>query len=118
MIHVFVGTKAQFIKMAPIMQELDRRCIIYNFIDAGQHAELTGDLIQQFGLRKPDVFLREERTNIDTVVQAMAWATKSLSHIALHRDKIYEGIFRGEHGICLIHGDTLTTLLSLLYAKR
>ena len=118
MIHVLVGTKAQFIKTAPIVQELDRRGIVFNFINAGQHAGLTGDLIQQFGLREPDVFLREERTNIDTIVQALVWATKCVSDIVLHRDRICEEVFRGEQGICLIHGDTLTTLLSLLYAKR
>lgn len=56
MIHVFVGTKAQFIKMAPIMHELDGRGVPYNFIDAGQHAALTGGLTRQFGLREPDVF--------------------------------------------------------------
>ena len=50
MIHIFVGTKAQFIKMMPIMQSLDARGIVYNFIDAGQHAGLTMELINQFGL--------------------------------------------------------------------
>ena len=118
MIHVFVGTKAQFIKMAPIMQELDRRGIIYNFIDAGQHAGITGDLIEQFGLRQPDVFLREKRGNIDTLFQAFNWVFSSLWRITLSRTQVYEQVFGGDGGICLIHGDTLTTLLSLLYAKR
>ncbi|MBN1579255.1 MAG: UDP-N-acetylglucosamine 2-epimerase [Anaerolineae bacterium] len=118
MIHVFVGTKAQFIKMAPIMQELDRRGIDYNLIDAGQHAGLTGDLIQQLGLRAPDVFLRAHRTNIDTVSEAVGWTLRHLSMIAFGRERIRQQVFRGKEGICLIHGDTLTTLLSLLYAKR
>ncbi len=118
MIHVFVGTKAQLIKMAPIMQELARRRIAYNFIDAGQHGELTGELAQEFGLREPDVLLRPERNNINTVLKAVAWTTKSLSHIAIKRRQVFQEIFRGEQGICLIHGDTLTTMFSLLYAKR
>ena len=118
MIHIFVGTKAQFIKMAPIMRELDQRSINYNFIDSGQHAGLTGDLIQQFGLRKPDIFLRKERTNIDTIPQAISWSAKSAKHLIARREEILKGIFQGERGICLIHGDTLSTLFSLLYAKR
>lgn len=118
MIHVFVGTKAQFIKMAPIMHELDRRGLPYNFIDAGQHAAFTGNLTRQFGLREPDVFLREESTNIDNTFQAINWAAQALGHIAFQREKIYHRVFRGEEGICLVHGDTLTTLISLLYAKR
>lgn len=118
MIHVFVGTKAQFIKMAPVMHELDGRGVPYNFIDAGQHAAFTGDLIRQFGLRGPDVFLREESTNIDNTMQAINWTAKTVLQVAFNREKCYQRVFRGEKGICLIHGDTLTTLISLLYAKR
>lgn len=118
MIHVFAGTKAQFIKMAPIMQELDRRGIKYNFIDAGQHAGLTGDLVDQFGLRRPDVFLRDDRDSIETLSQALVWTGGNVWRILTRRMQIRELVFRGEPGICLIHGDTLTTLLSLLYAKR
>lgn len=118
MIHIFVGTKAQFIKMAPIMKELDRRGIHYNFIDAGQHGDLTGDLRRQFGLREPDVRLRPVRDNINTLGRAVNWTTKSLGEIVFARREIYQRIFFREPGICLIHGDTLTTLLALLYAKR
>ena len=60
MIHIFIGTKAQFIKMAPIMQKLNEKRVAYNFIDSGQHAGITSDLIKQFGLRPPDVYLRNK----------------------------------------------------------
>ena len=33
MIHIAIGTKAQFIKMAPIMQNLKKRDVNFNFID-------------------------------------------------------------------------------------
>lgn len=118
MIHIFAGTKAQFIKMAPIMLELNRKSIVYNLIDAGQHAELTAEITRQFGLREADAFLRSGQTNINTVLEAFAWAGKSLVQIAFRRRYLYQRLFRGESGICLIHGDTLTTLLSLLCAKR
>ncbi len=118
MIHVFVGTKAQLIKMAPVMQELTRRNIPYNFIDAGQHAALTGNLIEQFNLRKPDVQLRQSEASITTLFQAITWTTGSLLKIVFRRKEIFQDVFKGRGGICLIHGDTLTTLLSLFYAKR
>jgi UDP-N-acetylglucosamine 2-epimerase (non-hydrolysing) len=118
MIHIFVGTKAQFIKMAPIMQELNRRDIAYRFINAGQHAEYIEDLIRQFELPKPDVSLRKERSNINTLGQATKWTMGNLKQLASRRTQTYEKLFGGWDGICLIHGDTLTTLFSLLYAKR
>jgi UDP-N-acetylglucosamine 2-epimerase (non-hydrolysing) len=118
MIHVFIGTKAQFIKMAPILRELQRRGKSFNLIDAGQHAGLTGELLRQFGIGAPDVVLRRERSNIRTVPQALAWSIRHFFHILFTRQRNLRRIFRNEKGICLIHGDTLTTLLSLLYAKR
>lgn len=118
MIHIFVGTKAQVIKMAPIMLELDRRGIPYNFIDAGQHGGMSGDLIKQFGLRDPDVRLRQNGTSIATVPQALAWTARALGRLAVAPGQVRRQVFQARDGICLIHGDTLTTLLSLIYARR
>ena len=118
MIHIFVGTKAQFIKMAPIMMELNKREIPYNLIDAGQHGGLTGDLLEQFELENPDVYLRSEKTTIKTIWQAIKWTTNNLFQIVFKPKNISKNIFQNEKGVCLIHGDTLTTLISLLYAKR
>lgn len=118
MIHVFIGTKAQFIKMAPILQELRKRGKSFNLIDAGQHAGLTGELLRQFGIGEPDVVLRRERSNIKTVPQALAWSIRHFLHILFTPRRNRRRIFRNEKGVCLIHGDTLTTLISLLYAKR
>jgi len=118
MIHIFVGTKAQFIKMMPIVRTLEMRQIAYNFIDTGQHASLTGDLTEQFGLRQPDIILRQERTDISTIAQAIRWTIRHLVWLTLKHKLICKKIFKEENGICLIHGDTLTTLISLFYAKR
>jgi len=118
MIHIFIGTKAQFIKMAPIMQKLNERGIAYNFIDSGQHAGITNDLIKQFGLRPPDVYLRNNSGNIRTIPQALLWSTRSLSLPLFSPKQSLRIIFNNEVGICLIHGDTLSTLISLIYAKR
>jgi len=118
MIHIFVGTKAQLIKMAPIMQELDRRVVAYNFIDSGQHAGLMRDLLDEFELRAPDVCLRAQPTSIATLGQALLWATRHLGRASLRRGRVFQEVFSGERGVCLIHGDTLTTLVSLVCAKR
>ena len=118
MIHVFIGTKAQFIKMAPILQEILKRGKSFNLIDSGQHAGLTGELLRQFGIGEPDVVLRLERSNIKTVPQALAWSIRHFFYILFTPRRNLRRIFRNEKGVCLIHGDTLTTLISLLYAKR
>jgi len=118
MIHIFIGTKAQFIKMAPIMQKLNEKRVAYNFIDSGQHAGITSDLIKQFGLRPPDVYLRNKTGNIRTIPQALMWSTRNLSQPVFSPKQSLKNIFKNQEGICLIHGDTLSTLISLIYAKR
>lgn len=118
MIHIFVGTKAQLIKMMPIVKALDRKGINYNFINTGQHAALTSDLIKQFDLRQPDVFMREIHTNINNLFQAMAWTMLHFIQLIFNHKRICRKIFKDKDGICLIHGDTLSTLISLFYAKR
>lgn len=119
MIHVFIGTKAQFIKMMPVMKELQRRGIAYHLIDAGQHGSLTRDLVKEFGLPRPAVSIRGSHTHtISSIPQAVRWGFQNLYRLAGNRTALRTRFFKGEEGICLIHGDTLTTLISLLYAKR
>lgn len=118
MIHIFIGTKAQLIKMAPVMQRLDEKGVTYNFIDSGQHGGITNDLIRQFKLRQPDVYLRDKSENIRTIPQALMWSTRNLSQPLLNPRQSFKKIFNNQNGICLIHGDTLSTLISLFYAKR
>ena len=118
MIHIFVGTNAQLIKMAPIMRELDALGCEYNFIDAGQHIENTQEYVNVFGLRNPDVSLRSGHHNITTVPQSVWWFLQSLWLWLSGKNQIRDDVFRGHGGICLVHGDTLTTLISTLYAKR
>ena len=48
MITILIGTKAQLVKMAPIMKELSNRKIPYRFVLTGQHTETIDDLISAF----------------------------------------------------------------------
>ncbi|NPV04075.1 MAG: hypothetical protein HPY67_05010 [Syntrophaceae bacterium] len=119
MIHVFIGTKAQFIKTAPLMMEMNRRGLPFHLIETGQHAAITADLAGEFGLRGADTHLRPRAANIATLGQAALWTLETLLRLLTPREDLARTIFRGDRkGVCIIHGDTLTTLFSLLYAKR
>ncbi len=118
MIHIFIGTKAQFIKTAPIIRELDARKISYNLIDSGQHAEISGKLIKLFGLRQPDVRLRQSQEDIVSLAKAVSWTCKWVLKAVFQPQWVRRNLFRNQPGICLIHGDTLSTALALFLAKR
>jgi UDP-N-acetylglucosamine 2-epimerase len=47
-LHVFIGTKAQYIKTAPLLRSMQRAGIDYNLIDSGQHAEFAKGLRKEF----------------------------------------------------------------------
>jgi len=118
LLHFFIGTKAQLIKMAPIMQELDRRGVAYRFINAGQHAATLSVLIEQFGLRPPDVSLRSGTDNISRLSQGIAWLGGLLWQAMVRPGRVRAEVFGGRGGLVLIHGDTATTLISAIMAKR
>jgi UDP-N-acetylglucosamine 2-epimerase (non-hydrolysing) len=117
-LHVFIGTKAQLIKMAPIMQELDARGIPYRFISTGQHAASIAPLLEQFRLRDPDITLRAEKHNISTFREGLTWLSGLLWQAVACPKQVRHRVFGDQGGLCLIHGDTLTTLASLAMAKR
>jgi len=116
-IHIFIGTKAQYIKTAPVIREMDARGIPYRLIDSGQHGEFARQLRADLDVREPDVFVGGRR-DVTTILGAVRWAL-SLMVLALNSSKLRSTVFGGDrHGICVVHGDTPTTFLSGFLAKR
>ena len=116
MIHVFIGTKAQYIKMAPLLRRMDAERVDYRLIDAGQHGDLTVGLRKELGLREPDLLLGGN-TDVVSVPQALGWSFRLAAHL-LSRTRLRNRVFGGHGGVCIVHGDTPSTLLSALLAKR
>lgn len=117
MIHIIIGTKAQYIKTAPLLRQLDAQGILYNLIDTGQHAHFTESLRKELAIRKPDVFLRKGR-DITTVFHACCWCVKYILLAFFYPNWVLKYIFRNKKGICVTHGDTPSTLLSIILSKR
>ena len=116
MIHVFIGTKAQYVKMAPLLWRLDDSGVAYRLIDSGQHAGLAASFRRELGVRAPDFMLGGGR-DVDSIPQALVW-TLRLARRFLSPARLRREVFGGRGGICVVHGDTPTTLLSALMARR
>ena len=116
MIHVFIGTKAQYIKMAPLLRRMDSERVDYRLIDSGQHGDLTVALRRELGLRDPDLRLGGDR-DVVSVPQAVAWSLRLAGHL-VSRARLRHRVFGGHGGVCVVHGDTPSALLSALLAKR
>jgi UDP-N-acetylglucosamine 2-epimerase len=117
MIDVFIGTKAQYIKTAPLLRLFAERGISYRLIDSGQHAQIASELRGFLGVKEPDAVLQNEG-NIKTVRQAFRWFARNILITMFAPRILRERLFSAGAGPCIIHGDTPSTLLGLIMAKR
>ena len=60
----------------------------------------------------------QDRGNIKTVLEAARWFIKNTLMTLFRPGALRRHLFSGGPGICVIHGDTPSTLLGLLMAKR
>ena len=116
MIHVFIGTRAEYIKMAPLLWRMESAGLPYRLIDSGQHADRSQVFRDELGLRAPDYAMGGTRS-VDSVPAAVWWAAGLSRRLALRR-RLGRAVFGGHAGICVVHGDTPTTLIGSLMAKR
>lgn len=117
LIHVFLGTKAQYIKTAPLLLLMQEQAIPHRLIDSGQHSDIGRQMREEFGIREPDVSLEQGGGDVTSIPQAIGWAGrlggKVLDGRGLRRD-----VFGGHGGICVVHGDTPSTLIAAVMARR
>ena len=114
MIHVIVGTRAQIIKMAPVMKELKNRGADYNFIFLAQHRETVYEIMEQFEIKKPDIVIGDTNKDITNVIDMILWSLRVLIYAFFQRAKIFRN---DQKGVVLIHGDAPPLFLGGLMAK-
>lgn len=102
--------------MSPLLWRMESAGLPYRLIDSGQHADGSEAFRDELGLRVPDYAMGGTRS-VDSVPAALWWAAGLGRKLALPRrlDRI---VFGGCPGICVVHGDTPTTLIGALMAKR
>ncbi|MEZ8735941.1 MULTISPECIES: UDP-N-acetylglucosamine 2-epimerase [unclassified Vibrio] len=114
MIHILIGTRAQLIKMIPIMKNLQDRNVEYNFIFMAQHRETILEILFEFGIKEPDYVLCDDNRDIVSSIQMVAWSIKVLL-VGIYNKR---ELFRGDKGgIVMIHGDAPPLLLGAILAK-
>jgi UDP-N-acetylglucosamine 2-epimerase (non-hydrolysing) len=116
--HIVVGTKAQFIKMAPIARLLQERGWPYRILDLGQHGSITPGIVRDFDLRPDHVHVLPGGSTVATYPQAFRWVRALLARIATPRRRLTSELVARPAGYALVHGDTLSTLLGLYLARR
>lgn len=114
MIHVIIGTRAQIIKMAPVMKELEDQGINYNFIFLAQHKETMYEIFSQFGIKKPNIVIGDLNKDITNVKDMILWSFLVLIYGFFRAKKIFQN---DKKGVVLIHGDAPPLFLGGILAK-
>ena len=109
MVHFFIGTGAELIKVMPVMLEMRRRGLPYRYVDSGQHARTTRWLREDFELGEPDFYLDRRETNVASLGKGIVWLAGHILRGKLRRGWLRREVFPGK-GIVLVHGDTASTL--------
>jgi UDP-N-acetylglucosamine 2-epimerase (non-hydrolysing) len=115
-LHVFIGTKAQYVKTAPLLRLMDQQGVDYRLIDSGQHAQISAGMRSELGVRPPDHVLGGA-SDIVSIPQALRWSA-GLGARLWSGARLRAEVFGGDGGICVVHGDTPSTMLSTLMARR
>ena len=113
MINIVIGTKAQLIKMAPVLLALRNEGLDYRFISTGQHNETMDDILDNFGLNGPDYRLYSG-SDITSIPAMANWSLRIIWRTLTSRREIFGD---DRNGIVLVHGDTFSTLLGALMAR-
>ena len=115
MIYCIIGTRAQLIKMAPVVAAIEKNGWAFRFIHTGQHIVSMDDLRQDFGLTTPWEYL-VKKEEAKTVFGSLGWLLKTLFLTIFKAKKVIPNAIK-DKDIVLVHGDTFSTVIGALLGK-
>lgn len=111
-IYFIIGTRAQFIKVAPVMRAMLDHGLPYTLIYTAQHRENIAEILDVYALPQPDVVM-SAAGEANTRGSFTRWFLQTLFYALFQARK-----FIPQPGIVLTHGDTFTAWLAALMGKR
>jgi len=108
--HFIIGTKAQLVKMAPVIRAFTEQNVPYKLVFTGQHQETMDELLTSFGLSAPDIIIYNvgERDSTFKLLHWLVYSTRSIFKT--------KRLYKTSAGF-IVHGDTLSTLMGAVWAK-
>ena len=109
-----IGTRAQLVKVAPVLAEAQESGLRHVVWLTGQHDESIDDLIADFDIRSAFVQSRQRKER-SSIVRLLTWFPGTL----LSCRRYLRGV-RAEKGaapVVVVHGDTLSTFLGALAGR-
>lgn len=114
-IFCVVGTRAQLIKMAPVMQALEAKRAPYRLIFTGQHKATMGELLDEFAITTSPEYLYAG-PEISGIGGMLWWVPLILFRLIRRYRQIMLSFPEGR-ALVLVHGDTFSTLIGALAGR-
>ena len=114
MITCIIGTRAQLVKMAPVIREIEKRSLPFQILMTGQHKNTMQTLLDDFGIQTIPKNL-EKPEEVSSIPRMLFWFPRVLIKMISNR-KMFSGEPQQQSWI-LVHGDTLSTLLGAIVGK-
>ena len=112
---IFVlGTRAQLVKIAPVLQMAEGSRLRHTVWFTGQHHESVDDLITDFGLTSRFV-LPDNPKERSSIGKLLVWIPKTVydCYRYVHSVKLWTG----KRPLVIVHGDTLSTWLGAVAGR-
>lgn len=106
-----LGTKAMFIKTKYIIKNLEEANIDLIVLDTGQHKEITSKEIKNLENDYQIIDITKSDANVSSIFKMIMWFFSFT--FSGKKNKKLENL-----DYCLLHGDTVSTLMGLIYAKK
>ena len=115
-IYFFIGTKAQAIKCLPLINKsLKTESFNVYIVDSGQHVEIVQDILKKTDNPVQKISVFKNTKNISTFKESFKWLIYFIFNFLFKKSK---QVSNTNSGLCIVHGDTLSTLLGLLWGKK
>ena len=115
-VYFFIGTKAQAIKCSSLIKKMST---ISNLnlvvINSGQHIQITENILNKIDQNINHVFLNTNKQNIDKYFSGLKWFINIFVNKIIFEKSI---TYPQKNDLCIIHGDTASTLLGLFWSKK
>tara|TARA_B100000427_G_scaffold329731_1_gene347354 strand:- start:4894 stop:5967 length:1074 start_codon:yes stop_codon:yes gene_type:complete len=111
-INFVIGTKAQFIKCIPLINEFITSGVNIKLYDLKQHSKITSNLRQKINKGYEYIEYSKNSQDIGTYGGLLRWSINALIKILFSKDKNIKSSY------CFVHGDTLSTLIGSFFVKR
>lgn len=118
-IYFFIGTTAELIKLAPVINELKKRKIDYKIISSNQNVLYLGELEPLIG--KQNIYYKSKLKAFrpflsNEYLSFVIWAIKTIGNSILYFNSEFKRKEK-KNILFIVHGDTISSLIGSIAAK-